>query len=114
MSLKTDYFDGANGFNTKMNDAFVAGQGFVTTNLAALTTALQENAAKGLKTFTVNLITTFEPANLRIGGIHQESYFAGVTHELGTQEIYDYEIDLALNTSDQTTTSVDFNFKFCS
>ena len=114
MSLKTDYFDGANGFNTKMNDAFVAGQGFVTASLASLTSELQANAAKGLKQFTVNIITTFEPANLRLNGIHQESYFAGITHQLGTEEIYDYEIDLVLNTSDITTTSIDFNFKFCS
>jgi len=114
MSLKTDYFDGANGFNTKMNDAFVAGQGFVTTNLAALTTSLQENAAKGLKTFTVNYVTTFEPANLRLNGIHQQSYFSGIKHQLGTEEIYDYEITLTLNTSDNTTTSIDFTFAFCS
>jgi len=114
MSLKTDYFDGANGFNTKMNDAFVAGQSFVTASLAALTTSLQTNAAKGLKTFTVTLETSFEPANLRLNGIHQQSYFAGIKHQLGTEEIYDYEITLVLNVSDQTTTSVDFNFAFCS
>lgn len=112
MSLKTDYYDGVNGFNTKMNDVFVAGQGFVTTNLASLTTELQAAAAKGLKLFTVNLVTTFEPANLRLNGTHQSTYFAGILNELGTQEIYDYEIALVLNISDQTTTSVDFNFTF--
>ena len=113
MSLKTDYFDGVNGFNTKMNDAFVAGQGLVTTNLAALTSALQAAAAKGQKQFTVNLITTFEPANLRLNGFHQQSYFAGIINQLGNEEIYDYEIKLKLNTSDATNTSVDFLFAFC-
>lgn len=112
MSLKTDYLDGANGFTQKMNDAFVAGQGFVTTNLASLTTELQAAAAKGLKTFTVTLVTTFEPANLRLNGIHQQSYFAGIMNQLGAEEIYDYEVTLALNTSDQTTTSVDLKFSF--
>ena len=112
MSLKTDYLDGANGFTQKMNDAFVAGQGFVTASSATLTTELQAAAAKGLEEFTVNILTTFEPANLRLNGIHQESYFAGITHQLGTEEIYDYEVTLSLNTSDTTTTSVDFNFKF--
>jgi len=112
MSLKTDYFDGANGFNQKMNDVFVAGQSFVTTNLAALTTELQANAAKGLKEFTINIISTFEPANLRLLGTHMETHFAGITHQLGTEEIYDYEITLVLNTSDVTTTSIDFKFNF--
>lgn len=112
MSLKTDYLDGATGFTQKMNDAFVAGQGFVTTNLATLTSELQAAATKGLQAFTVTLVTSFEPANLRLNGIHQQSYFAGIMHQLGTEEIYDYEVSLALNTSDQTTTSVDFNFTF--
>lgn len=112
MSLKTDYFDGPNGFNTKMNDVFVAGQGFVTTNSATLTTELQAAAAKGLKTFTVNIVTSFEPANLRLEGTHMNTYFAGIEHQLGTEEIYGYEVSLSLNTSDSTTTSVDFTFTF--
>lgn len=113
MSLKTDYYEGPNGFNQKMADVFAAGQSFVTTNSALLTSELQAAAAQGLREFTVNIITTFEPANLRLGGTHQETYFAGITHQLGTEEIYDYEITLELNTSDQTTTSVDFKFNFC-
>lgn len=113
MSLKTDFYEGPNGFNQKMADVFAAGQSFVTTNLAALTTELQAAAAQGLREFTVNLVTSFEPANLRLEGTHMETYFAGITHQLGTEEIYDYEITLSLNTSDTTTTSVDFNFNFC-
>lgn len=112
MSLKTDYYDGVNGFNTKMNDVFVAGQGFVTANSANLTAQLQAAAAKGLKAFKINIITTFEPSNLRLNGTHQATYFAGITNQLGTEEIFDYEVSLALNTSDQTDTSVDFNFTF--
>lgn len=112
MSLKTDYYDGANGFNTKMLDVFDAGVAFVTAQSAVLTAALQAAAAKGQKTFTVNILTTFEPANLRLNGIHQQTYFAGILNELGTQDIYNYEIALALNTSDATDTSVDFNFTF--
>jgi len=113
MSLKTDYLDGANGFTQKMNDVFVAGQGLVTTNLATLTSELQAAAAKGLKEFTVTVLTTFEPGNLRLNGIHQQSYFAGIMNQLGAEEIYDYEVSLKLNTSDITTTSVDFKFSFC-
>ena len=112
MSLKTDYYSGVNGFNQKMNDVFVAGQGFVTSNAAALTNDLQAAAAKGLKAFTITILTSFEPANLRLEGTHMNTYFAGILNQLGTEEIYDYEASLALNTSDQTNTSVDFNFTF--
>lgn len=112
MSLKTDYLEGANGFTQKMQDVFTAGQSFVTTNLAALTTELQTNAAQGKKSFTVSLLTTFEPTNLRLEGTHMNTYFAGIMHQLGTEEIYDYEVALVLNTADQTDTYVDFNFTF--
>lgn len=112
MSLKTDYYDGPNGFNTKMLDVFDAGVAFVTANAATLTNALQAAAAKGQKTFTVNVITTFEPANLRLEGTHMDTHFAGILNEMGTQDIYNYEVSLSLNTSDTTTTSIDFNFTF--
>ena len=112
MSLKTDYYDGVNGFNTKMGDVFTAGQAFVTANSASLTSELQTAAAKGLKTFTVNVVTTFEPANLRLEGTHMNTFFAGIEHQLGTEEIYEYEVLLTINTSDTTTTSIDFNFTF--
>ena len=112
MSLKTDYYDGPNGFNTKMNDVFVAGQDFVTAQSAILTNELQASAASGLKTFTVKILTTFEPANLRLEGTHMDTYFAGILNQMGTEEIYNYEVTLALNTGDITDTYVDFNFTF--
>ena len=112
MSLKTDYYDGANGFNQKMSDVFAAGQQFVVDNQATLTSELQSAAAKGQKKFTVTLVTTFEPGNLRLNGTHQQTYFAGIMHQLGTEEIFEYEVSVELNTSDLTTTSVDLNFTF--
>lgn len=112
MSLKTDYFNGANGFTTQMADVFAAGEAFVTANLAALTAGLQVSAAKGLKTFTINVVTSQNPANLRLQGIYMNTYFAGIQSQLAQEDIYNYEVSLSLNTSDQTTTSVDFLFSF--
>ena len=112
MSLKTDYLDGANGFTQQMADVFAQGQALVTANLVSLQASLQEAASKGQKSFTVNLITTFEPANLRLEGLHLQTYLSGIRSQLLTEEIYEYEVALALNTSDLTTTSIDFNFTF--
>ena len=112
MSLKTDYLDGANGFTLQMAGVFAAGESFVTTNLATLTSELQTAASKGLKAFTVTIETTFEPANLRLNGTHQATYFAGIITALSVEDIYNYEASLSLNVSDTTTTSVDFKFSF--
>jgi hypothetical protein len=112
MSLKTDYLDGANGFTTQMATVFAAGETFVTANLAALTTGLQTAAAKGLKSFTVNVITAQNPANLRLGVTYLNTYLAGISSALLQEEIYNYEVVLSLNTSDLNTTSIDFKFSF--
>lgn len=112
MTLKTDYFDGATGLHTQMNDVFDAGVAFVTANLASLTTELQSAAAKGVTTFTVNITTTDEPANLRLNGLYLQTYLNGIAHELANQDIYGDEVSLSLNTSQTTETSIDFNFTF--
>lgn len=112
MTLKTDYFDGATGLHQQMNDVFDSGIAFVTANLASLTTELQLAASKGLKTFTVNIITTDEPTNLRLNGLYLSTYLNGILHELANQDIYESEVSLSLNTSLTDTTSIDFNFTF--
>lgn len=112
MSLKTDYLDGANGFTQQMADVFTSGQTLVTDNLATLQTELQAAASKGQKSFTVNVTTAFEPANLRLKGTHLDTYLSGIKSQLLSEEIYDYEVELSLNTSDITTTSIDFKFSF--
>jgi hypothetical protein len=112
MSLKTDYLDGANGFTMQMADVFDQGKSFVATNVAALTSALQTAASKGQKKFVVTVETTFEPANLRLNGLHLQTYLAGIQTALADQDIYNYEVTLALNTALTTTTSIDFNFSF--
>ena len=112
MSLKTDYLDGANGFTQKMANVFAQGEAFVITNLATLTTQLQTFSAQGVKKFTITLPATFEPANLRLKGIHMNTYFAGIRAGLAAQDIYDYEVTVGLNTSDNINTSIDLTFSF--
>lgn len=112
MSLKTDYLDGSNGFTQQMADVFAQGESFVASNSTALATALQTAASKGQKKFTVTLETSFEPANLRLNGLHLQTYLAGIQAALASEDVYNYEVTLALNTSLQTTTSIDFNFSF--
>lgn len=110
MSLKTDYLDGANGFTQKMATVFAAGQQFVVDNRAGLQAELETNAAKGNKTFTVTLLTAFEPEFLRLKGNHMSTYFSGIRAGLLTEEIYEHEVTIALNTSDQVDTYVDLKF----
>ena len=115
MSLKTDFYDGATGLQTKLNDAFDAGSAFVGTNTATLSTALIDNAAKGQTKFTVNIVTGFNPSYLRANNgdnLLTKAYFAGIQSGLATQDIYNYECSLVLNTKQSDLLSVDFNFNF--
>lgn len=112
MSLKTDYLEGSNGFTQKMANVFAQGELLVTSQVATLTTQLQSFSAQGLTKFTINLTGVFEPQNLRLKGIHMNTYFAGIRAALMAEDIYDYEVAIALNTSDTINTSVDLNFTF--
>ena len=89
MSLKTDYFDGATGLQTNLNDAFDAGSAFVTTNLSQLSTALINSAAQGQTKFTVSITTSFNPAYLRANkgdNLLLKAYFAGIQNGLNDQD----------------------------
>ena len=94
MSLKTDFLDGANGFTQQMADVFAQGQAYITANLTALTTELQTNASKGIKNFKVTLLSPFEPSNLRLKGLHMQTYFSGISAGLMTiaGEIYIFKL----------------------
>jgi len=110
MSLKTDYLDGANGFTQQMAGVYAAGAQFVVDNRAAIQASLESNAAQGNKTFTLSLLTVFEPVNLRLEGNHMNTYFSGIRSGLLAEEIYQHEVAITLNTSDQTDTYVDLAF----
>lgn len=112
MSLKTDYLNGPNGFYEQMDDVFAQGGTWVTSNLAAISSALQSNAAQGKKSFTVTLAVAFEPSNLRLKGYHWKSFQAGIVSALAAEGVYSYEVAVELNTSDALSTSIDLNFTF--
>lgn len=112
MSLKTDYLNGSTGFYEQMDDVYDQGETWVSSNTSNISAALIQNAAKGLRTFTVTLAVTFEPANLRLLGYHWLSFQAGVVSALAAQQIYDYECSVVLNTSDALATSIDLKFTF--
>lgn len=81
----------------------------------AIQSGLQSNAAAGLKTFTVNVPSTYNPSALRGNkgnNLILKAYFAGISQGLAAQEIYNYQCTPVLNTSDTVNTSVDLNFTF--
>ncbi len=113
MSLKTDYLTSSpSGFTTAMNTVFDEGVDWVTDNLSDISDELKENAAAGNREFTINVAVTFEVVNLRLEGIHMETFFAGIRSALAAQEIYSNEYTIELNTSVTTSTSIDLNFDF--
>jgi len=95
-----------------MADVFAAGEQFVINNRAALQAELETNSAKGNKAFTVTLLTAFEPDYLRLAGNHMKTYFSGIRSGLLGEEIYEQEVIIKLNISDQIDTKVDLTFSF--
>lgn len=117
MSLKTDFFDGATGLQTKLNDAFDAGAAYVASNLSALSAALIDEAAQGQTKFTVTVTGTgtVSAAYLRANNgnnLLKQAFFAGIQDGLAGQDIYSYECSLSLDISDSVNTNVNFNFTF--
>lgn len=113
MSLKTDFWDGATGLNEQMNDVFDEGVLFVSTNLAAISTELKVQAAKGVTDFTLTLSVSFEPNNLRLKGKHMDTYFAGIIKGFTDEDIYSYEVTPVLNEADTVNLRIDLNFTLC-
>ena len=117
MSLKTDYFDGATGLQSKLNDAFDEGTNYVTTATSTLSAALIDAAAQGKTKFTVTIAGTgaLNAGYLRANkgdNLLLKAFFAGIQDGLAAQDIYNYECALSLNISDSVDTKVDFNFNF--
>lgn len=110
MSLKTDFLDGVNGLTQKMATVFAAGEQWVVDNRAGIQAGLEANAAKGLSSFTITLLVVFEPDFLRLEGNHMNTFFSGIRSGLLAEEIYEHEVAINLNTSDQVDTSVDLVF----
>jgi len=136
MSLKYDYFDGSTGLLMQCDAAYAAGQGFVTTNLAQISTDLKTNAASGFTNFTLNYPATMGAALLRgangsnaaskcpphnggTGGRHSQpnnfilkAYLAGIQDGMAQQAIYNYEVAPQLNVIHSIDTTIDLVFTF--
>lgn len=95
MSLKTDYYDGATGLNTKVNDSFDLGVAWVTTNLTTISTNLKAQAAKGMATFSMSIATSDNLANMMDNNADNKiayGYLAGVQKGLADQDLYFFEV----------------------
>lgn len=117
MSLKEDYSGVCTGgFDSDMMTVYQAGVDYVGTlalpgiAYPQLSTALMNSAGAGIKNFTASILVTFEPDNLKLGGIHQQTYFAGIIDALTHEGIYSMYVALSLNTTNTVDLKVDFNF----
>lgn len=110
MSLRTDY---TGTLDSKLAQARAAGLTAVsTTNLVAIAAALTTAADRGQKSFTVNFIATYQPADLRLLGPLWEAYKTGIMQALAVEDIMANEAVISLNTSDQLSTSINLKFQF--
>ena len=110
MSFKSDYLEGVTGLTQKMQAVFDAGDAWVVSNATAISTELKNQAAKGVSSFTLTLDVGFEPNNLKLKGMHMQTFFAGIQKAMADEEIYDYEVAPALNESDNTQLRIDLVF----
>lgn len=79
----------------------------------SLLQGLTAAAAAGKSVFSVTVPTSDNTAYLRLKGNYMNAYFAGIYYALDQEGIFNtYEVSLALDTSDNTTTGVIFNFTF--
>jgi len=109
MTLRTD-FTGL--LDTKLQEAHDAGVTFIGTSNAIIATAMSNAAASGLKTFTVNLTPTFQPADLRLGGNLWYAYQSGILGAIAIEGIMGNEVTATLDTTDAVTLVMDLTFSF--
>jgi hypothetical protein len=115
MSLKADFFDGATGLHTQEANAFAAGQAFVVSNSAALSTDLKNQAAAGMTKFVLSYTASMSSALLRGNkgnNLILKSYLAGITNGLASEAIYNFEVVPSLNVTDTINTMIDLSFNF--
>lgn len=120
MSLRDAYYEGATGLAQKLQDAHDAGVALVGTSTGQgsyddIVDGLEENAALGLQTFTVEITTAYNPVALRGNdgdNLILKAYLSGISEALSAQLIYDFECTPTLNTEDNAVTKIDLNFTF--
>jgi len=99
MSLKTDFYDGATGINSMLQDSFDAGVLWLQTNLATISSLLIAQAAKGTKDFVLSIATTDNLANMMSNSgdnLVARAYMAGIQYELANEGIFNFECTQSL------------------
>jgi hypothetical protein len=109
MTLRSDY---GGALDTALLTAKAAGVTLITTNLATISTEMQNAAAQGKKTFTVTLVVSFQPDDLKLEGNLWSAYSSGVESQLIAEEVYSNEVSVTLNVSDTNQLQLDLNFTF--
>lgn len=117
MSLRDSYFNGPTGLQQQMDDAFAAGQAYVSSNLSVLQTGLESNAAQGKLQFKIVVTGTGTGNAVYLRGsngrnLYLRSFFAGIIEAMSGEEIYDYQVKLQLDISTGASTNVIFLFNF--
>jgi hypothetical protein len=110
MSLRTDY---TGSLNSKLAQARAAGRDFVIVdNLATLVSELQLAAGQGKRSFSVSLVVSYQPSDLRAKGPLWSAYSSGLLEGLHSEDIMSNEASVSLDDSDSLTTRIKFNFSF--
>lgn len=110
MTLRTDY-NGA--LDTALLASRAAGRTWVvTTNSAAITTALVAAGTSGKKVFTFTAGVDFQPTDLALLGPLFEAHKTGILQGLAEQDLMGNEVTVLLNTADASTVKIDLSFTF--
>ena len=99
MSLKTDFYDGATGLNSKVTDSYDLGKAWVVSNLTTISTSLIAQSALGMKVFILTISTTDNLTNMmsnQANNLIAKGYMAGVTAGLADEEIYSFDCEVGL------------------
>jgi len=115
MSLRTTY---TGTLDSKLAEARVEGRKIVIdvsnepNPVTSLSAELTAAANKGEKKFIYNASVGYQPQDLRLDGALWEAFRTGVLQGLSEQDVMFNEVEVVLNTSDASATSVDLNFTF--
>ena len=111
MTLRTDY-----NLQTQMDTVFDLGVALIQPTPSATYTIISNEliaaAAAGKEVFTVNIAHNAINDNLELKGTYWDSYKAGLAFALASEDIYDYQFTIELNTASTGVASIDINFSF--
>lgn len=79
-----------------------------------LVSELQARASSGESKFSISIVTSDNPAYLRLNGTYLQAYLAGIYYALSSEGIFStYEVKLSLDLTDSANVKIKFEFIFC-